>query len=497
VGRPTGEHDAQWTGPRLGRRELLRRTAGSAVVGGLALAACGPVKSRPSVQAPVVTITFQPYFGAIGQGQVNSAVKLAQQALEQYSSQGGSKGIRIQVAVFPGTDSNISAMTAGGGADVVYDYHYAPYIEAGVIAPLEDFVKEFGVDESIWSAGQIAVYKQNGHLYAVPAYMGTVCYALNLSVFDAVGVSYPTADWTYKDFVTLCTQLTGTANGQLRYGGMLYQWNNMIDGSRWIFNAFGGSLMNADGTQSTLDTPGSLAAGDYMFKQLYWPKICTTRSVGNYQALFQQGLIAMRTLGTWEIFTAAVAYQDNVKWDILPFPLWPAGRTTFSTDDFWAVNQQSKHLKEAAEVAIWASSSPYWNRFNMELQLLSPARVDMWDEWATTVQKVAPPLHGKALNWYGDAAQKGYALAPLYYKYNDPQCETAVGNIIYQLYTQQLTSVSQAFAEADKQVDAIIQQGAQQAAASSSSAAGSSSSSSASSSAASSSSGAASSSSSG
>ena len=457
-------------GHRLQRRTLLRGAAGVAAVGGLALAGCGPQKSQPTTQAPVVTITFQPYFVALG-GNAQTAQKLAAQALAEYSSQGGSKGVRIKLDIWQSTQANISAMAAGTGADVIYDYHYAPYIEPGLIAPLEGYVKDFGVDESVWSAGQLAVYKENGHLYALPAYMGTVCYAYNQSAFDALGVAYPSSDWTSGDFVSLCKQLSGTnSDGSARYGGMLYQWNNQINGSRWIFNAFGGSLMNADGTAGTLSSSGSVAAGKYMFEQLYWPKICTVRA-GNYQQLFQQGNVVMRTLGTWEIFPAVLAYQNNIKWDILPFPTYPAGRTTFSTDDFWAVNAQSKNLKEAAEVAVWASSSPYWNKFNMQLQLLSPARVDLWDQWASTVQQVAAPLKGKALNWYGDAAQKGYALAPLYYKYDDTQCEAAVGTVISQLWSQQLSDVATAFAQADQLVDAIIAQ----AEASSTSSAGSSS----------------------
>ena len=454
---------------RIPRRKLVQQTAACALLGGLALGACG-TRTRsphPTAQAPVVTVTFQPFFISLSGSLLSSAQKLATEALGQFAQEGGSKGIRIQMALFQSTDTNIAAMTSGSGPDVVYDYSYAPYVEQKLIAPLDDFVKQDGLDLATWSAGQIAVYQRSGHLYAVPAYMGTACYAVNVSAFDQAGQPYPTADWTSDDFVKVCTEMTATVNGQTRYGGMLYQWDNMIDGSRWIFNAFGGSLMSTDGTTSTLSTPGSLAAGQWMFEKCYWPRICVTRSSG-YWGMFGSGQLAMRTMGTWELFGSLQSYQ-NMKWTLLPFPIFPAGRATFSTDDFWALNARSKHPREAWEVMKWASAGTYWNTFNMKMQLLSPARVDLWDQWIYVVEAAAPPLKGKGLQWYADAAQKGYALAPLYYKYNDPQAEDAVGGVINALYTKSLDSVTQGFATADNLVDAIEAAGAQAAVSSSAS----------------------------
>lgn len=440
------------------RRRLIRQAAASAVAGGLAMAACSTQPAKPTTQTPVITVTFQPFFISLSGSLLSSAQKLVTEGLAQFAQQGGSKGIRIQMVLFQSTDANIAAMTSGSGPDVVYDYNYAPYVEQHLLAPLEGFMHEDRMNPSTWSAGQIGVYQRSGHLYALPAYMGTAVYAVNLSAFDQAGQPYPTADWTSDDFVNVCTQMTGTVNGQTRYGGMLYQWNNMIDGSRWIFNAFGGSLMSADGTTSTLSTPGSLAAGRWMFEKCYWPKICVTRSAG-YWGMFGSGQLAMRTMGTWELFGSLQSYQ-NMKWTILPFPIFPAGRATFSTDDFWALNAQSKHPREAWEVIKWASAGTYWNTFNMKLQLLSPARVDLWDQWISVVEAAAPPLKGKGLHWYADAAQKGYAYAPLYYRYDDAQAEDAVGGVIGKLYSQSLTSVADGFATADKLVDAIEAAGA-------------------------------------
>ena len=382
------------------RRQFLRSASGVAVVGGLTLAGCG-TSARPTTQAPVVTITFVPHLVV----PFAQAGKLVDEGLAQFAAQGGSKGIRIQAVPGSGTTNTISSIVAGTGPDVIQDYRYSSYVDHNLVAPLNEYFKQDGIDPSIWSAGQMAVYVRDGQTYAVPCFTGTVVYAVNYSVFDTAGLSYPGADWTYKDFVSICKALTGTVNGQQRWGGMLYQWTNTLgNGARWIFNAFNGSLMNAAGTQSTLSAPGSLAAGRWMFHELYWPQICATISTPNFYKLMPQGLMSMEPIGSWVLLQKLAAYQ-GIKWDILPFPVFPAGRTTLSNDDFWALNAQSKHPREAWEVMKWASAGTFWNKFNMKLQLLTPARNDLWDYWVSAAQQVAPPLKGKQLRWFADAAQ--------------------------------------------------------------------------------------------
>ncbi len=442
----------------FGRRQLLRGAAGAAVAGGLALAGCGQ-RARPTDQSPVVTITFQPHLVGMPAANRSSAIKLVNEGLAQFSSQGGSKGIRVQALPSSGTVGTLASIIAGAGPDVIQDYVYSSFVDHNFVAPLDEYFKQDGIDTSIWSAGQMAVYVREGQTYAVPAFTGTVVYAVNYGVFDLASQSYPSPDWTSDDFVAVCRALTGMVNGKKRWGGMLYQWSNTLgNGARWIFNAFNGAVMNPSGTQSTLSSPGSLAAGRWMFHELYWPQICATISTPNFYTLLPQGLLSMEPIGSWVLLQKVAAYQ-GLKWDILPFPVFPAGRTTLSNDDFWALNSQSKHPKQAWEVMKWASAGVFWNKFNMKLQLLTPARNDLWDYWVAVVQQVAPPLKGKQLQWFADAAQKGYALAPQYYRYNNQMADTVVGSWLAKLSNQQETSVATAFKNADNQVNAIERQG--------------------------------------
>ncbi len=449
----------------VSRRRLLQQAAGAAAVGGLALAGCGR-KAQPTTQSPIIVVTFQPYIvGGLSASGSTSATTLVTEGVARFASEGGSKGITIKPELFPGTSQNVSAMEAGSGPDIVCDYQYAAYVDAGLLAPIEGYLKQSGINPKVWSSSQVAVYQQDGHMYAVPAYTGIACYAVNLSLFDTAGQPYPEPSWTYTDFQGICKTMTTDVNGTHRYGGMLYQWDNMIDGSRWIFNAFGGSLMNDSGTESNLTLPQSIKAGEWMFQDMYWPGICTTRSI-DYQTAFGNGTLVMRTMGSWELLPSVTAYESltNFKWTILPFPLFPAGRATYAGNQFWGLNIQSKHPEQAWEVMAWASASTFWQTYQMQFELVTPTLVDLWDKWISIAEAEVPSLKGQGLSWYADAAQKGYGYPPLYYKYDDSEVVSQVGSIIYQLYQQTLTDVPEAFASAAALVDTIEKQAAQQAA---------------------------------
>ncbi len=425
---------------------------------GSGLTACGPA-ARPSVQDPVVTVVFQPHLVGMPSGNRQTAVRLVNEALAQFSSHGGSKGIRIRPVFSLGTTHTLAALLAGSGPDVVSDWVYAPFVDHGLLLPLDSYFKRDAVDTTKWSRGQLDVYRRGGQTYAVPAFTGTVVYAYNQGLFDQLGRPYPTPAWDAKGFVDVCRSMTGNTGGQKRWGGMLYQWDNTLgNGAGWVFNAFGGSVMNQSGTKGTLGSPGSLAAGRWMFHELYWPQICANISTPMFWQLMPKGLLAMEPIGSWSLVQKVLGYQ-GLKWDILPFPVLPAGRTTLGNDDFFGVSSQSKHPDAAWSVVRWASLGRFWNTFNIKIQLLTPARNDLWDYWVQTVQQVAPPLRGKQLQWFADAAVHGYALAPQYYRYNNAVATSAVGSWLFKLFTRTESSVRTAFLGADAQVDAIEKRG--------------------------------------
>lgn len=73
---------------------------------------------------------------------------------------------------------------------------YIEYASGGVIAPLNDYKMDFAkVDKAALDS-----WVHDGKTYGMPLGLNGWALLYNPDVFDKAGVSYPTADWTWKDF---------------------------------------------------------------------------------------------------------------------------------------------------------------------------------------------------------------------------------------------------------------------------------------------------------
>lgn len=139
-----------------------------------------------------------------------------------------------------------------------------------------------------------------------------MCYRQD--VLDQLGLSYPEAGWTYRDAAKLWEQCTGTVNGKHRYG-VAIRW---LPSAEYLLRGFGGSTCDATHTQCTLDSSGSLAAGQW-FYNLYTNKVTTMENgVAGLLGSAPQEVFSM--CGGWELFNEATELADKYKWNILPVP---------------------------------------------------------------------------------------------------------------------------------------------------------------------------------
>ena len=89
------------------------------------------------------------------------------------------------------------------------------YADNDVLLNLQPYWDEFGVDTTIWGSGLIGPYRwgEAGDLYAAPVNWDTVVIFYNKDMFDAAGLAYPTADWTWDGFAEYAAALTDPAAG--------------------------------------------------------------------------------------------------------------------------------------------------------------------------------------------------------------------------------------------------------------------------------------------
>jgi ABC-type glycerol-3-phosphate transport system substrate-binding protein len=427
------------------------------VLAGAVLTGCSRVLGRAATtpRHPRVTLVMQADTDSLVQG--TTLKRLLEEVLSSYT--GAHTGIDVKLAFMAGYATNVPDMLAGSGPDIVADWYAPPYWSADVLLPLDELIKRDGVQVSAWSAGQMAAMRQAGKTMSLPAYFSPMVFAVRLSDWDALGRSRPDPQWTHSEFVGECQALTRAHNGAVRYGAAFDFHRSGVHGCSWIFQAFGGDMLNAARTRQTLSSAECIRAGEWMYGQLFWPGYCIERDAavgtgGSPQ--FVEDAVSMVTVWDGLILELAASIQNSFRWDIYPYPSFPAGTICEGTEDFYAINARTKYPMQAWELLQWLSYDRVWQRALMKIGAMPPARNDLWEEWISTVHAIAPPLRNIGLQHLRDRAVGGQARSGEYYATQDQQMRQLATPWFQQLWANTI-SVPLAFSECDHQVNAALQ----------------------------------------
>src|SRR5512141_538365 len=240
---------------------------------------------------------------------------------------------------------------------------YLDYQSRGVLLNLQPYLdKNPGLLNGVYPQ-TLDAYKTPDGMYGLPRDFQTVVLFYNKDMFDAAGVAYPTADWTYDDLRAAAKQLTKDSNndGKTDQFGMYSDlWDMELIWSEAIW-AYGGDIISADHTQTLIGEPKAREAWqlfhDMMFVDKSWP---TTTTAGEYGGdPFLAGVAAMTSIGHW----AVPGYADaKFKWDVAPMPKGPAGQATSVNSAGFVVGKASKNPDAAFEFLKYVMSEPAQTR---------------------------------------------------------------------------------------------------------------------------------------
>ncbi len=204
------------------------------------------------------------------------------------------------------------------------------YAENGAILNLQPYWDEFGVDTSLWGSGMIDPYRwgEARDLYAAPVNWDTIVMFYNKDMFDAAGLDYPTAEWTWDDFAAAAAALTDPANDV--YGAAVYS-EYQSGYTNFIASTGIPPVVGAGRTECTLDEPGSVEALEFLaglYNDGYMPSVSLIggASASDSFNFWLAGRVAMVTNGSWNLPTAIE--QATFNWDVVQLPRNPeTGRT--------------------------------------------------------------------------------------------------------------------------------------------------------------------------
>lgn len=292
--------------------------------------------------------------------------------MEEFSSSGGNEEtlaamidafetaypyitVELQTIGYDDYFTQLQTKVSGGNTADLFELNYenfVSYASAGALYDLKDTIASTGVDLSGFYKTAIEAYQYKGDQYAIPDSFSNVVLVYNKDLFDQAGIEYPTNEWTWADIAA-----AGTAIRAL--GDDIYGFYRPI-----TFNEFfkaaaqnGGSLLSADGTKFTIDTPENVNALTGMLDLVNGINIQPTQEqlggMGDWD-LFESGRLGMIATGIWCFGTFTDACDFN--WDISIEP----GNTQKATHFFsnaYAVGANSAHPQEALLLAQFLAGS--------------------------------------------------------------------------------------------------------------------------------------------
>lgn len=253
--------------------------------------------------------------------------------------------IELEIVQTPDSDysQKVNQMLVGGTApDVIlaFETDLPKFAESGAVISLEDYLKDSKeIDSSDFIPAVDKLNQETGGSYGLPWCYASEILFYNKDMFDAAGVDYPTADWTWEDFEKAAEKLT------IKDGDKVTQWG----ADSLSFRGLWWSLAGQGGDDVVKD--GKLALGDGLRSALEYQntltndlKVSPEPSAGDSVAdLFTAGQAAMTRTGSW----MTGQYKDlEFNWDIETLPKGERAYNSLHTG-FYTINAASKHKDEA------------------------------------------------------------------------------------------------------------------------------------------------------
>ncbi len=290
----------------------------------------------------------------------------------------------------------IKTLVAAGTPPDVVDTHQTQVRDlgpAGLVVDLAPFLKRapYPKDYVGWEP-----YAWRAKQYGVPWAIQSTALFYNKALFDAAGVTYPTAAWTWDDFVAAAQRLvqpgadpSTTVWGAGDQGGQNYQWQDAV------MTAFGGGLLGQDHRQVTATSPASLEA--LTFRAGWGTRLrITPAQPGGISGQFGTGRVAMATSGSWYVASLLRNEQASltvagVPWDVAPLPRGPKRRAGLAHELGIGV-PNGVRSPDASWAAVRYLTTPEALRPFAEIGRIVPPQKSLWPH---AVPADGPPANFK------------------------------------------------------------------------------------------------------
>jgi len=264
--------------------------------------------------------------------------------------------VEVETAPFDEYFTKLQALIAGGEAPDVFELNYENFVTFASKGVLADLTGRMEADPDsavgVYYPRSYDAFNYNGLQAGLPATFSTVVLFYNKDLFDAAGIDYPAADWTWADAVEAGKAITDADAGVWGLCSPIQFWEFYKKAAQ-----NGCAFFNEDQTEVTIDSPECVEALqtmiDFVTTDGVMPSDVDMAGISDGD-LFNSGNLGMLVTGIWMYGAFADA---PFAWDIQVEPGMAEKATHFFANGV-SVFAASEHRDAAYEWAKFFTSSP-------------------------------------------------------------------------------------------------------------------------------------------
>ena len=296
--------------------------------------------------------------------------------------------LHVTLNQVPEYDTALQTAIAGGAPpDVFYidSFKLPDFVEAGALTPIGDQLD----DPDDFYPSLRDAFTIDGTFWCPPKDFSTLALEYNTDMFDAAGLEYPNADWTWEDLRSAAETLTDPDSGV--YGMVL-----SADLARWIAFLYqaGGSVTNDDFSAMTLDSPEAQEAADFYVNLVLDGYAAQPADLDSGWAgeAFGKGTAAMAMEGNWIVSFLNDQFPD-VNWGVTELPAGAGGDATMAFTVCYGVPVNAANPEASVRLANWLTGPEGMAQWS-GLGLAMPTRASLEESWLEQYPDLQPFLAG-------------------------------------------------------------------------------------------------------
>lgn len=250
--------------------------------------------------------------------------------------------IEVQSAAYADYFTSLQTQIAGGAAPDTFELNYESFVTYASSGALLDITEHVSDPDRFYPLA-LEGFAADGVQYGLPTTFSDVVLIYNKDLFDAAGLDYPTADWTWEDEQAAAEALTDVDAGM--YGD--FQPVTFHEFYKSLAQA-GGTFFDDDGAPAFNSAEG-VAAAEWLTSKpgTTMPTLADIGGTPDYDSsLFISGQLAMWHNGIWQ-FTAL--NEAGINYDVVVEP----GNVQPANAVFMNGVVASADTDHPAEAALW------------------------------------------------------------------------------------------------------------------------------------------------